>query len=159
MAKFIKFEIKNAATLTSGTGSRDILLNVDDIENIADGAGAASVIITLKSGLATFNAGHAAAADIPSDSVAGRILTLSTGLNLNSDPANTTGAGVVAIAPVAVPSVVGNMPSQSVNRALTANPGGVSSKVQLALDGAGSRAGGDSQMYFVQAAFSTDVTL
>jgi hypothetical protein len=50
------------------------------------------------------------------------------------------------------------MPSQAVNKALTANPGGVSSQVQLALDGAGIR-GTDSQMYFVQAAFSSDNTL
>ena len=155
MAKFIKFEIKNAATLASGTGSRDILLNVDDIENIADAANAASVIITLKSGLAQYASTFA---DATPTSVAGRILTLSTGLNVNSDPADTTGAGAVAITAVTVPSLSGNMPSQAVNRALTANPGGVSSKVQLALDGAGVR-GTDSQMYFVQAAFSTDVTL
>ncbi len=155
MAKFIKFEIKNAATLTSATGSRDILLNVDDIENIADGAGAASVIITLKSGLAQYASTFA---DGTATSVAGRILTLTTGLNVNSDPADTTGGGAVAIVAPTVPSVIGNMPSQAVNRALTANPGGVSSKVQLALDGAGVR-GTDSQMYFVQAAFSTDVTL
>jgi len=46
------------------------------------------------------------------------------------------------------------MPSQAVNRALTANPGGVSSQVQLSLDGTGVR-GDDSQMYFVQASFAS----
>jgi|TARA_R100000479_G_C6371546_1_gene197280 hypothetical protein len=155
MAKFIKFEIKNGATLTSGTGSRDVLLNVDDIENIADGAAAATVVITLKSGLAQYASTFA---DGTATSVAGRILTLSTGLNVNSDPNNTTGTGAVAITPVTVPTVAKNMPSQAINRALTANPGGVTSLAQLGLDGGGVR-GTDSQMYFVQAVFSTDNTL
>ena len=152
MAKFIKFRIDNAETLTSGLGQRDVLLDVSKIESIADGAAAGSVVITLSEyvGLSSSLAAGAQAAG----TVGGRILTLSTGLNTNSAP----NAGGVAISPVTVPSVYQNMPSQSVNKALTANPGGVSSQVQLALDGGGVR-GVDSQMYFVQAAFSSSNTI
>ena len=149
MAKFIKFRIDNAETLTSGLGQRDILLDVSKIESISDGAAAGSLVITL-SEYVGLEAGHADGAAVPAGTVGGRILTLSTGLNTNSAP----NAGGVAIGPVTVPSVYQNMPSQSVNKALTANPGGVSSQVQLALDGGGVR-GVDSQMYFVQAAFSS----
>ena len=153
MAKFIKFRIDNAETLTGGNGQRDVLLDVSKIESISDGAAAGSVVITL-SEYVGLEAGHADGAAVPAGTVGGRILTLSTGLNTNSAP----NAGGVAISPVAVPSVYQNMPSQSVNKALTANPGGVSSQVQLALDGGGVR-GVDSQMYFVQAAFSSAVSL
>jgi hypothetical protein len=152
MAKFIKFRIDNAETLTSGLGQRDVLLDVSKIESIADGAAAGSVVITLSEyvGLPSSLAAGAQAAG----TVGGRILTLTTGLNTNSAP----NAGGAAITPVAVPTVYQNMPSQSVNKALTANPGGVSSQVQLALDGDGVRAV-DSQMYFVQAAFSSSNTI
>ena len=149
MAKFIKFRIDNAETLTSGQGQRDVLLDVSKIESISDGAAAGSVVITLSEyvGLATAGADTAG-------SVGGRILTLSTGLNTNSSPVT----GAVAIVAPTVPSVYQNMPSQAVNKALTANPGGVSSQVQLALDGGGVR-GVDSQMYFVQASFSSSNTI
>ena len=151
MAKFIKFRIDNAETLTSGLGQRDILLDVSKIESISDGAAAGSLVITLSEyvGLASILAAGADPGQA-AGTVGGRILTLSTGLNTNSAP----NAGGVAIGAVTVPSVYQNMPSQSVNKALTANPGGVSSQVQLALDGGGVR-GVDSQMYFVQAAFSS----
>ena len=152
MAKFIKFRIDNAETLTSGLGQRDVLLDVSKIESIADGSAAGSVVITLSEyvGLSSSLAAGAQAAG----TVGGRILTLSTGLNTNSSPVT----GAVAISAVTVPSVYQNMPSQAVNKALTANPGGVSSQVQLALDGGGVR-GVDSQMYFVQAAFSSSNTI
>ena len=155
MAKFIKFRIDNAETLTSGLGQRDVLLDVSKIESISDGAAAGSVVITLSEyvGLASVLAAGADPGQA-AGTVGGRILTLSTGLNTNSAP----NAGGAAISPVTVPSVWQNMPSQSVNKALTANPGGVSSQVQLALDGGGVR-GVDSQMYFVQAAFSSSNTI
>ena len=142
MAKFIKFRIDNAEALTGGNGQRDVLLDVSKIESISDIGAATSVVITLSEyvGLSSSLAAGAQAAG----TVGGRILTLTLGTNTNSAPT--------------VPSVYQNMPSQSINKALTANPGGVSSQVQLALDGAGIR-GTDSQMYFVQAAFSSDNTL
>ena len=149
MAKFIKFRIDNAEALTGGAGQRDVLLDVSKIESISDIGAATSVVITLSEyvGLATAGADTAG-------SVGGRILTLTLGTNTASAP---VGGGAAIVAPT-VPSVYQNMPSQSINKALTANPGGVSSQVQLALDGAGVR-GTDSQMYFVQAAFSSDNTL
>jgi hypothetical protein len=158
MAKFIKFRIDNAETLTSGLGQRDILLDVSKIESISDGAAAGSLVITLSEYVGLASALVAGADPVSgtaaAGTVGGRILTLSTGLNTNSAP----NAGGVAIGAVTVPSVYQNMPSQSVNKALTANPGGVSSQVQLALDGGGVR-GVDSQMYFVQAAFSSSNTI
>ena len=153
MAKFIKFRIDNAQALTGGNGQRDVLLDVSKIESISDGAAAGSVVITL-SEYVGLEAGHADGATVPAGTVGGRILTLSTGLNTNSAPVG----GGTAITAVTVPTVYQNMPSQSVNKALTANPGGVSSQVQLALDGGGVR-GTDSQMYFVQAAFSSSAAI
>ena len=152
MAKFIKFRIDNAEALTGGAGQRDVLLDVSKIESISDIGAATSVVITLSEyvGLSSSLAAGAQAAG----TVGGRILTLTLGTNTNSAP---VGGGAAIVAPT-VPSVYQNMPSQAVNKALTANPGGVSSQVQLALDGAGIR-GTDSQMYFVQAAFSSDNTL
>ena len=147
MAKFIKFRIDNAEALTGGLGQRDVLLDVSKIESISDIGAATSVVITLNEYVGLDN--EAAAATI-----GGRILTLTLGTNTASAP---VGGGAAIVAPT-VPSVYQNMPSQSINKALTANPGGVSSQVQLALDGAGVR-GTDSQMYFVQAAFSSDNTL
>ena len=143
MAKFIKFRIDNAEALTGGNGQRDVLLDVSKIESISDSAAAATVIITLNEYVGLDNEAGAA-------TVGGRILTLTTGTTANSVAAT--------VVPPTVPSISQNMPSQSVNRALTANPGGVSSQVQLGLDGGGVR-GTDDQMYFVQAAFSSSVAL
>jgi len=168
MAKFIKFPITNGATLGSGTGTRSVLLDVSKIESVADAVagaafpGALSVVITLSEYVGldaaqTINYGEDADQTVAAGTVGGRILTLLVGTNTGSDPADTTGTGVVAITNPAAITVAGNMPSQSVNRALTANPGGVSSQVQLAKDGAGLLA--DDQMYFVQATFSSSNTI
>jgi hypothetical protein len=153
MAKFIKFRIDNAEALTGGSGQRDVLLDVSKIESISDIGAATSVVITL-SEYVGLEAGHADGATVPAGTVGGRILTLTLGTNTASAP---IGGGAAIVAPT-VPSVYQNMPSQSINKALTANPGGVSSQVQLALDGAGVR-GTDSQMYFVQASFSSSNTI
>ena len=51
------------------------------------------------------------------------------------------------------------MPSQSVIRALTANPGGVSSTCQLGVDGNGvvaAQGGTAAQMYWSSAVFSSN---
>ncbi len=50
MGKFLKFQLRNAATATSATGSREILINVDDIESVIDGAAGATVAVNLKNG-------------------------------------------------------------------------------------------------------------
>jgi len=148
MAKFIKFRIDNANALTGGLGQRDVLLDVSKIESIADGSAAGSVVITLSEYVGLSSSLAAGAQD--AGTVGGRILTLTLGNSTNQTTGNIT--------PPAVPTVYQNMPSQSINKALTANPGGVSSQVQLALDGDGVR-GVDSQMYFVQAAFSSSNTI
>jgi hypothetical protein len=133
MGKFLKFQVRNAATATSATGSREILINVDDIESVIDGAAGATVAVNLKNG--------------PAGAL--RVWTFTLGTTVVSDPADTTGAGAVAnVAPTA--PLGKDMPSQSVNRALTANPGGVSSSVQLGLDGAAT----PLRMYFTQAALA-----
>lgn len=133
MGKFLKFQVRNAATATSATGSRDILVNVDQIQSVIGGAAGATVVVNLKDG--------------PAGAV--RTWTFTLGTTVISDPADTTGAGAVAnVAPTAPLGV--NMPSQSVNRALTANPGGVSSSVQLGVDGAAVPV----RMYFTQAVFA-----
>ena len=133
MGKFLKFQVRNAATATSATGSRDILVNVDQIQSVIGGAAGATVVVNLKDG--------------PAGAV--RAWTFTLGTTVVSDPADTTGAGAVAnVAPTAPLGV--NMPSQSVNRALTANPGGVSSSVQLGVDGAAVPV----RMYFTQAVFA-----
>ena len=130
MGKFLKFQVRNAATATSATGSREILINVDDIESVIDGAAGATVAVNLKNG--------------PAGAL--RVWTFTLGTTVVSDPADTTGAGAVAnVAPTA--PLGKDMPSQSVNRALTANPGGVSSTVQLGVDGAAV----PLRMYFTQA--------
>ena len=150
MAKFVKFKIENATAPGSGGdwGGRDVLIPVSDIENIADNVavGVYTAIITLKSGLATYNAGHADGATVPADSIAGRICTLTVSISQTA-----------ATNPTAV-TVDGNMPSQAIVKALTANPGGVAAAAQLGLDGGGVR-GTDDQMYWSSAVFSTDNTL
>ena len=119
MGKFLKFQVRNAATATSATGSRDILINVDQIESVIDGVAGVNVIVNLTNDIAA----------------GAKFWTFTLGTTVSSDPADTTGNGAVAnVAPT--PPLGVNMPSQSVNRALTANPGGVSSSVQLGGDGA-----------------------
>tara|TARA_R100000541_G_C1857826_1_gene78688 strand:+ start:184 stop:627 length:444 start_codon:yes stop_codon:yes gene_type:complete len=147
MAKFIKFKISNATTLAAGGDyARDVLVGVDDIENAADavsGGGAYTVILTLKGIVGLDN--EAAAATI-----GGRIVTLT----VSTSP-------IAAANPTAI-TVSQNMPSQAVIRALTANPGGVSSTCQLGVDGNGvvaAQGGTAAQMYWSSAVFSSDNTL
>ncbi len=127
MGKFLKFKIANGETVASGNGSREVLIPVDQIASIVDGADAATVVVTLENA-ATY--------------------TFTLGTTVISAP--LTGAGnLPAIVPPAPPTVGSNMPSQVINRALTANPGGVTSMAQLGFDGAGV-SGTDDRMYFVQ---------
>ena len=159
MAKFIKFHISANVNTTIPSaaggdwGGRDVLIGVDDIENIADlvAGGVYTAIVTLKAGFAGVQAGFTLAGGgdgtVPATTLAGRILTLTTLYDAAGTPTN----------PVAV-TVGSNMPSQCINRALTANPGGVAASAQLGLDGGGVR-GTDNQMYWSSAIFSTDVAI
>ena len=142
MAKFIKFKISNATTLAAGGDyARDVLVNIDDIENVADAVNGAvyTAIVTLKGIVGLDN--EAAAA-----SIGGRILTLTVSTSATS-----------AVNPTAI-TVSGNMPSQSIIKAMTANPGGVAASAQLGLDGGGVRPT-DDQMYWSSAVFSSDDSL
>lgn len=142
MAKFIKFKISNSTTLAAGGNyARDVLVNIDDIENVADAVngGAYSVIVTLKGIVGLDN--EAAAATI-----GGRILTLTVSTSATA-----------AVNPTAI-TVSENMPSQAIIKAMTANPGGVAATAQLGLDGAGVRPT-DDQMYWSGAVFSSDNSL
>ena len=147
MAKFIKFKVSNATTLAAGGDyARDVLVGVDDIENAADAVagGVYTVILTLKSIVGLSDAAIANA------TIGGRILTLT----VSTSP-------IAAANPTAI-TVSQNMPSQAVIRALTANPGGVSSTCQLSVDGNGvvaAQGGTAAQMYWSSAVFSSDNTI
>ena len=144
MAKFIKFRVaNNAALATGGNYSRDVLLNVDDIENVADviAAGNYSVVVTLKGIVGLDN-------EAAAGTIGGRILTLNASTSA-SGPAIPGNANE----PTAI-TVSQNMPSQSIIRALTANPGGVAASAQLSKDGAGLVA--NNQMYWSSAIFSSN---
>ena len=149
MAKFIKFRVSNGVTLAAGGNySRDVLINVDDIENVADvvAGGNYSVVLTLKSFVGLSDAAIANA------TIGGRILTL----NVSQNP---IGLAVPAGADQPTPITVSRlMPSQVVMRALTANPAGVASLAQLGVDGNGivaAQGGTAQQLYFSSAIFSS----
>jgi len=138
MAKFIKFRVANATTLAAGGDyARDVLVNVDDIENVADAVagGVYTTIVTLKGMVGLSDAAIANA------TIGGRILTLTLSTS-----------AIAAGNPTAI-TVSQNMPSQSIVRALTANPGGVAASAQLSKDGAGLVA--NNQMYWSSAIFSS----
>ena len=139
MAKFIKFRVANATTLAAGGDyARDVLVNVDDIENVADAVagGVYTTIVTLKGMVGLSDAAIANA------TIGGRILTLTLSTS-----------AIAAGNPTAI-TVSQNMPSQSIVRALTANPGGVAASAQLSKDGAGLVA--NNQMYWSSAIFSSN---
>jgi len=127
MGKFLKFRIANGETVASGNGSREVLIPVEQISSIVDDADAASVVVTLENATT---------------------YTFTLGTTIISAPL-TGASNLPAIVPPAAPTVGSNMPSQVINRALTANPGGVTSMAQLGFDGAGV-SGTDDRMYFVQ---------
>ena len=148
MAKFVKFKVQNATTLAAGGNyARDVLVNIDDIENVADAVNNSvyTAIVTLK-GIVGLEAGHANDATVPAGTIGGRILTLTVSTS-----------STAAVNPTAI-TVSGNMPSQAIMKAMTANPGGVAASAQLGLDGGGVRPT-DDQMYWSSAVFSSDNTL
>jgi len=125
MAKFIKFPILKSNAAQPLGPSYDVLVNVDNIAKIeaigATGANAKTLVVTFIDG--------------PSGSVK-VTFTVHTGLNGTGNPTLTTGKS--------------NPIYEAALKALTANPGGVVSRVSLGKDQASTPA----QMYFSSAVYA-----
>ena len=153
MAKFIKFNIQNSGNgLDATSGFRYV--NVEDIESVTDVIGAPAgyaVQIVLK-GLSGVTAAAAATSDAGSvvGTIGGRVLTL----EVQTSVSIAAGAGTAD--PAAI-TVAGNMPSQAILKAMSANPGGVAASAQLGKDGAGLAA--NAQMYWNSFAIASNVAL
>jgi hypothetical protein len=140
MAKFIKFNIQNSGNgLDATSGFRYV--DVKDIESVTDviGGGPGYAVQIVLKGLASFAPGHANDATVPPDTVGGRVLTLAVQTSV------AIAAGANSADPAAI-TVAGNMPSQAILKAMSANPGGVAASAQLGRDGAGLTA--NAQMYW-----------
>ena len=127
MGKFIKFNVQNSAAVSPLSPIEKILVNVEDITKItatgASGANAKTVVVGL-TGRAAQVAGYVTLT-----------LTVSTSLSAAVNPTIVTGKENPLVA--------------AVRSAMTANPGGVVSSVQLGKDQAATPA----QMYFRTATF------
>ena len=125
MAKFIKFPILKSNAAQPLGPSYDVLVNVDNIAEIeatgTTGANAKTLVVTFIDG--------------PTNSVK-VTFTVHTGLNGTGNPTLTTGKP--------------NPIYDAALKALTANPGGVISKVGLGKDQAATPA----QMYFSSAVYA-----
>tara|TARA_R100001224_G_C4020712_1_gene149218 strand:+ start:758 stop:1189 length:432 start_codon:yes stop_codon:yes gene_type:complete len=141
MAKFIKFNISNTSDLWDG-GVRYV--NVDQIESVYDvvSGGAYSVQIVLSDYVGL---------DDTSDTVGGRVITIVAKKAIIARGAGGNDPDAITVA--------GNMPSQAVLKAMSANPGGVVASAQLNKDGAGGK--DDDQMYWNSFAIqnSTDLPI
>ena len=137
MSKFLKFNIVNTTT-PAAQGVE--LVNVEQIQSVAYNAGALTIVLD---GAASTQAAHtgSGATDeaIPVLSLSQRVVTLTvvaTKDGTGGAPTITNGA---------------KSPQKAVYAAMTANPGGVQSTVQLGLDEAATPA----QMYFSAFAIAT----
>ncbi len=153
MAKFIKFNIQNSGNgLDASSGFRYV--NVEDIESVTDviGGGSGYAVQVVLKGLAGVTAAAAATSDAGQTlgTIGGRVLTLLVQTSVS------IAAGANSADPAAI-TVAGNMPSQAILKAMSANPGGVAASAQLGKDGAGLAA--NAQMYWNSFAIANDVTL
>ena len=150
MAKFIKFNIQNSGNgLNATSGFRYV--NVEDIESVTDviGGGPGYAVQIVLKGIASFAPTGYIAGDLGS-TLGGRVLTLAVQTSI------AIAAGANSSDPAAI-TVAGNMPSQAVLKAMSANPGGVAASAQLGRDGAGLTA--NAQMYWNSFTIANDVTL
>jgi hypothetical protein len=140
MSKFLKFNIVDSGALaTQGTE----LVNVDQIQSVSYvvGTGVLSIIlkgsIALQKGYAIANDGSAS---VPNVNYGYRVISITV---------RTTKDGSAGI-----PTITNGAksPQKAVYAAMTANPGGVQSTVQLGLDEAAT----PIQMYFSDFAVSTE---
>jgi hypothetical protein len=137
MSKFLKFNIVNTTT-HAAQGIE--LVNVEQIQSVAYNAGALTIVLD---GAASTQAAHtgSGATDeaVPVLSLSQRVVTLTvvaTKDGTGGAPTITNGA---------------KSPQKAVYAAMTANPGGVQSTVQLGLDEAATPV----QMYFSAFAIAT----
>ena len=140
MSKFLKFNIvDSAAPLTQGSE----LVNVDQIQSVSYVAGTGVLSLVLEGAVST-QAGYAIANDgsatVPAAVLSQRVINITV---------TTTKDGTVGVPTIANGS---KSPQKAVYAALTANPGGVQSTVQLGLDEAAT----PLQMYFSDFAIATE---
>ena len=131
--KFLKFNIVNTgAPLTQGVQ----LVNADHIQSVAYNAGALTIVLD---GAVSLSAGPVGAELFAEQTYGARVITLNvlvTKDGTGAAPTITNGA---------------KSPAKAVYAAMTANPGGVQSTVQLGLD----EAVVPVQMYFSSFAIAT----
>ena len=132
--KFLKFNISDNSNPAGILASGPQLVNADDIQSVVYTVGTGIIAITLK-GAVGIQAAHTG-----------------SGATDVAVPAITYGARVISIlcstspSAAAVPTITlgSKSPDKAVYAAMTANPGGVQSTVQLGLDDAAT----PLQMYF-----------
>ena len=131
--KFLKFNISDNSNAAGVLASGPQLVNADDIQSVVYTVGTGIISITLKGAVGIQAAAGGAATD-------------------PNQLAVTYGARVISIlcstspSAAAIPTITlgSKSPDKAVYAAMTANPGGVQSTVQLGLDDAGT----PLQMYF-----------
>ena len=136
MSKFLKFNIVNTGALaTQGTQ----LVNVDQIQSVAYNAGALTIVLDGAVGVQAAAGGAATDPNQFAVTYGARVITITV---------TTTKDGTAG-----VPTIVNGSksPQKAIYAALTANPGGVQSTVQLGLDEAAT----PIQMYFSAFAIAT----
>jgi len=139
MSKFLKFNIVNtAAPLTQGVQ----LINVEQIQSVVYNAGALTIVLEgAVSSQATYTLAGGGDAVVPATSLSQRVVTLTV-------VATKNGAGGAPIITNGAKS-----PQKAVYAAMTANPGGVQSTVQLGLDESAT----PDQMYFSAFSIATAI--
>jgi len=137
MSKFLKFNIVNTTT-PAAQGIE--LVNVEQIQSVAYNAGALTIVLDGAASTQVAHTGSGATDEaVPALSLSQRVVTLTVKVTKDGSgaaPTITNGA---------------KSPQKAVYAAMTANPGGVQSTVQLGLDEAVTPV----QMYFSAFAIAT----
>jgi hypothetical protein len=141
MSKFLKFNIvDSAAPLTQGSE----LVNVDQIQSVSYAAATGVLSLVLEgavSSQATYTLANGGDGTVPVTTLSQRVINITV---------TTTKDGTAGVPTITNGS---KSPQKAVYAALTANPGGVQSTVQLGLDEAAT----PLQMYFSDFAIATEV--
>jgi hypothetical protein len=141
MSKFLKFNIvDSAAPLTQGSE----LVNVDQIQSVSYAAATGVLSLVLEgavSSQATYTLAGGGDGTVPVTTLSQRVINITV---------TTTKDGTAGVPTITNGS---KSPQKAVYAALTANPGGVQSTVQLGLDEAVT----PLQMYFSDFAIATEV--